>query len=213
MNAPATPIAVFISGRGSNFVALAEAIDRGEIPARIVLVVSNETGAAGLGRAEEMGLEAIAIPHRDFSSRLAHEAAVRAQLETVGAEWICLAGYMRLLSVDFVELYRHRMLNIHPSLLPAFPGLDVQQQAIDHGVKLSGCTVHLVDGGLDSGPIVTQRAVPVRSQDTSDTLAARILEQEHKAYPAALGRLLTEPWQVEGRRVVFLGDDSEGVDP
>jgi phosphoribosylglycinamide formyltransferase-1 len=203
MNPMPTPIAILISGRGSNFVALAEAIERGEIPARIALVLSNEAEAAGLERARAMGFETVAIPHREYGSRAAHEAAVIEQLERVGAEWVCLAGYMRLLSAAFVGRFRHRMINIHPSLLPAFPGLDVQQQAIDHGVKLSGCTVHLVDEGLDSGPIVVQRSVAVRSHDTADDLAARILAQEHQAYPEALRRLLSEAWRVEGRRVVF----------
>lgn len=196
-------VAVLISGRGSNFVSLAEAVTRGEIPARIVLVLSNEAGAAGLDRARQMGIEAVAVPHRDFVSRAAHEEAVIAELERVGAEWVCLAGYMRLLSPRFVGRFPHRMLNIHPSLLPSFPGLDVQQKAIDHGVKVSGCTVHLVDEGLDSGPIVVQRAVPVLDDDTADALAARILEQEHQAYPEALSRLIGQPWSIEGRRVVF----------
>ncbi len=201
MTSSAVPIAVLISGRGSNLVALAGAIESGEIPARIALVLSNESAAAGLVRAREMDLEAVAVPHRDFSSRAAHEAAVLERLEAASIEWVCLAGYTRLLSPDFVGRYRNRMLNIHPSLLPAFPGLEVQQQAIDHGVKLSGCTVHLVDEGLDSGPIVLQCAVPVRGHDTAAELAARILEQEHRAYPEALRKLLVEPWAIEGRRV------------
>lgn len=203
MSGETARVAVLISGRGSNFVALARAIRREVIPARIVLVVSNDPGAAGLERAAQMGIETVAIPHREFPSRAAHEEAVVAELERAGAEWVCLAGYMRLLSADFVGRYRQRMLNIHPSLLPAFPGLDVQQAALDYGVKVSGCTVHLVDEGLDSGPIVTQRAVPVLDNDTDDTLAARILEQEHQAYPEALRRLLTEHWSVVGRRVLF----------
>ena len=128
-----------------------------------------------------------------------------AALRESGAEWICLAGYMRLLSPGFIAAFRHRIVNIHPSLLPAFPGLDAQAQAIAHGVKVSGCTVHLVDEGLDSGPIVVQRTVPVEDGDTPGTLAARILEQEHRAYPEALRRLLTEPWRIEGRRLLFPG--------
>ena len=198
-----TRIAILISGRGSNFVSLAEAITRGEIPARIVLVLSNEPDAAGLEKARAMGIEAIAIPHRQFARRSEHDMAVIAELERVRAEWVCLAGYMRLLSAGFVQRFRRRMLNIHPSLLPSFPGLDVQQKAIDHGVKVSGCTVHLVDEGLDSGPIVVQRAVAVHDDDTADSLASRILEQEHQAYPEALQRLLLEPWRIDGRRAVF----------
>lgn len=168
-----------------------------------MLVLSNEPLAVGLEKARAMGLPAVAVPHREFPSREQHERAVMAELESAAAEWICLAGYMRLLSADFVDRYRHRMLNIHPSLLPAFPGLDVQAQALEYGVKLSGCTVHLVDEGLDSGPIVLQRSVPVLEDDDAETLAARILEQEHQAYPEALRRVLTEEWQVVGRRVVF----------
>jgi len=196
-------VGILLSGRGSNFLALHAAMERGEVPAEVALVVSNVADAPGLARARALGLEAAAIPHAGEPSRAAHEAKVASALAAAGVEWICLAGYMRLLSPELVGRYRRRMLNIHPSLLPAFPGLDVQQQALDWGVKLSGCTVHLVDEGLDSGPIVVQRAVPVLDDDTAETLAARILEQEHQAYPEALRRLLTEPWGVEGRRVVF----------
>lgn len=199
----AARVGILLSGRGSNFLALHAAMERGEVPAQVALVVSNEPEAPGLGKARELGIETASIPHRGEPSRAAHEAKVAAALGDAGVEWVCLAGYMRLLSSDLVGRYRERMLNIHPSLLPAFPGLDVQQQAIDHGVKVSGCTVHLVDEGLDSGPIVVQRAVPVLDDDTAETLAARILEQEHLAYPEALRRLLTERWRVQGRRVVF----------
>lgn len=196
-------VGILLSGRGSNFLALHAAMERGQVPAEIALVVSNVAEAPGLTRARALGLESVAIPHRGEPSRAAHEAKVAAALAAAGAEWVCLAGYMRLLSPDLVGRYRERMLNIHPSLLPSFPGLDVQQQALDHGVKISGCTVHLVDDGLDSGPIVVQRAVPVLDDDTAETLAARILEQEHLAYPEALRRLLTERWTIDGRRVVF----------
>ena len=178
-----TPLAILLSGRGSNFLALHAAIDRGEVPARIVLVASNIADAPGLAKAREL--------------------KVIAALRESGAEWICLAGYMRLLSPDFVAAFRRRILNIHPSLLPAFPGLDAQEQAIAHGVKVAGCTVHLVDEGLDSGPIVVQRTVPVLDGDTAATLSARILEEEHRAYSEALRRLLTEPWTIEGRRLTF----------
>ena len=198
----ATPIAVLLSGRGSNFLALHAAIARGEIPARIVLVVSNVADAPGLARARELGLPAVAIPHQGLSRR-AHEEKVIAALRQAGAEWICLAGYMRLLSPQLVGAFPRRIVNVHPSLLPAFPGLDAQGQALAHGVKVSGCTVHLVDEGLDSGPIAVQRTVPVLDGDTPHTLAARILKQEHQAYPEALRRLLTEPWRVEGRRLLF----------
>jgi phosphoribosylglycinamide formyltransferase-1 len=196
------PIAVLLSGRGSNFLAIHDAIERGEVPAEIVLVASNVAEAGGLAKARELGLPAVAIPHPGVPRR-AHEERVLAALREAGAEWICLAGYMRLLSPDFIAAFRRRIVNIHPSLLPAFPGLDAQAQAIAHGVKVSGCTVHLVDEGLDSGPIVVQRTVPVEDGDTPGTLAARILEQEHRAYPEALRRLLTEPWRIEGRRILF----------
>ena len=173
------------------------------MPAKIVLVLSNVADAPGLARARELGLRAAAIPHRGEPDRRAHEEKVVAAVREAGAEWICLAGYMRRLSPDFVAAFPRRILNVHPSLLPAFPGLDAQAQALAHGVKVSGCTVHLVDEGLDSGPIVVQRAVPVLDGDTEESLAARILEEEHRAYPEALRKLLAEPWRIEGRRLVF----------
>jgi phosphoribosylglycinamide formyltransferase-1 len=197
------PIAVLLSGRGSNFLAIHEAIERGEVPARIVLVLSNVEGAPGLEKARGLGLPAIAIPYQGEPDRRAHEEKVVAALRRAEAEWLCLAGYMRRLSPELVAAFPRRILNVHPSLLPAFPGLDAQAQALAHGVKVSGCTVHLVDEGLDSGPVVVQRPVPVLDGDTAASLAARILEQEHLAYPQALRRLLTEPWRVEGRRLVF----------
>ena len=166
-------------------------------------MASNVAGAAGLAKARELGLPAVAIPHRTEPGRQAHEEKVIAALREAGAEWVCLAGYMRLLSPALVGSFRRRIINIHPSLLPAFPGLEAHEQALAHGVKISGCTVHLVDEGLDSGPIVVQRAVPVLDGDTPATLSARILEAEHQAYPEALRRLLTEPWRIEGRRLVF----------
>jgi phosphoribosylglycinamide formyltransferase-1 len=206
-----TPIGILLSGRGSNFVAIQQAIARGEIPAEIVLVASNVADAAGLAKARELGLSAVAIPHQGApGGRQAHEEKVIATLRAAGAEWVCLAGYMRLLSPAFVASFRQRIVNIHPSLLPAFPGLDAQEAAFAHGVKVSGCTVHLVDEGLDSGPIVVQRAVPALAGDSAADLAARILEAEHLAYPEALRRLLSEPWRIEGRRLVFAGG-SAGV--
>jgi phosphoribosylglycinamide formyltransferase-1 len=178
-------------------------MEAGEIPARIVLVLSNIEGAPGLDRAEELGLPTRCVPHRGAGGRRAHEERVLEALERSGAEWVCLAGYMRLLSPAFIRRYPRRILNVHPSLLPAFPGLDAHGQALEHGVRVSGCTVHLVDEGLDSGPIVVQRAVPVLDDDDSDSLSRRILEQEHEAYAAALGLLLTRRWTIEGRRLVF----------
>lgn len=198
-----TPIAVLISGRGSNFEALHRATGEGRLPARIVLVLSNVATAAGIEHARSLGLHTAVVPSRGAGSRAAHEARVLEEIESAGAEWICLAGYMRLLSAEFVAAFPNRILNIHPSLLPSFPGLDVQQAALDHGVRISGCTVHLVDAGLDSGPIVGQRAVEVRSGDDAASLARRILRQEHELYADALGRLLTEEWRIDGRRVLF----------
>jgi phosphoribosylglycinamide formyltransferase-1 len=196
-------VGVLLSGRGSNFLALQAAIARGELPAEIALVVSNLADAPGLLRARELGLPAEAIPHRGEPDRSSHERRVLYALVEAKVDWVCLAGYMRLLSPSFLAAYPRRIVNIHPSLLPAFPGTDAQRQALEHGVKVSGCTVHLVDEGLDSGPIVLQRTVPVEDDDTEETLAARILEQEHQAYAEALRRLLTEPWEVVGRRLVF----------
>ncbi len=203
MTGRTTPIAVLISGRGSNFEALYRATREGRLPGRIVLVLSNVATAAGIEHARSLGLHTAVVPSRGAGSRAAHEARVREEIERAGAEWICLAGYMRLLSAEFVAAFPNRILNIHPSLLPSFPGLDVQQAALDHGVRVSGCTVHLVDAGLDSGPIVGQRAVAVRSGDDAQSLARRILRQEHELYPDALRRLLTEEWRIEGRRVLF----------
>ncbi len=203
MTTGTTPIAILLSGRGSNFEALHRATEDGRLPARIVLVLSNVEGAAGVERARSLGLATAVVPSRGAGSRSAHEARVRDEIERAGAEWICLAGYMRLLSAAFVAAFPHRILNIHPSLLPSFPGLNVQQATLDHGVRVTGCTVHLVDAGLDSGPIVGQRAVEVRSGDDAAALARRILRQEHELYPEAFRRLLTEDWTIEGRRVLF----------
>ena len=196
-------VGILLSGRGSNFRALHAAMAAGAVPAEIALVVSNRAEAPGLAAARELGLETAFIPHRGEPSREAHDAKIVAALRARSVDWVCLAGYMRLLSKELIRAFPQRILNIHPSLLPAFPGLDAQTQALAHGVKVSGCTVHLVDEGLDSGPIVTQRAVPVLDGDTPETLAARILAEEHQAYPEALRRLLTEPWRVAGRRLTF----------
>ena len=196
-------LGILLSGRGSNFLALHAAVVRGELPAQVALVASNVADAPGLVRARELGLATACLPAADFPNREAQEEAILAALAAHRVEWVCLAGFMRLLSPRFLRAYPHRVLNIHPSLLPAFPGLHAQRQALAHGVKVSGCTVHFVDEGLDSGPIVVQRTVPVREGDDEATLAARILEQEHQAYSEALRRLIGEPWSVEGRRVVF----------
>jgi len=182
-------LAVLLSGRGSNFQAIHEAIQRGELKAEIVCVISNRPDAPGIQRAREWGYDAHVVDHKQFATRDAHEAEVLRALDNARPDYIALAGYMRLLSPSFVERYRNRILNIHPSLLPSFPGVDAQAQAIKHGVKISGCTVHVVDENLDAGPILVQRAVEVRDEDTPESLAARILVEEHKAYVEALKKL------------------------
>jgi len=196
-------IGILLSGRGSNFLALHGAMERGEIAAKIAVVISNVPEARGLEKAKALRLPTVCLPHGLEPMREAHEAKVISVLRHADVEWVCLAGYMRLMSASFVEEFADRILNIHPSLLPSFPGLDAQEQAIEHGVRISGCTVHLVDEGLDRGPIIVQRAVEVQDNDTAESLSARILVEEHKAYPEALNRLVSERWRVEGRRVVF----------
>lgn len=200
-------VGVLLSGRGSNMVALHEAITRGEVPAEIVLVLSNKANAPGLEKAAGFGLATAAIAHRGLDRRT-HEDQVIAALRSAGVEWVCLAGYMRLLTAEFIAAFPQRILNVHPSLLPSFPGLDAQKQAFEHGVRIAGCTVHLVDEALDSGPIVVQRAVEVLDDDTPASLSERILEEEHRAYPEAMKRLLKEKWQLEGRCLRFAGPAS-----
>lgn len=195
-------VGVLLSGRGSNFVALNEAMRAGEVPAEVVLVVSNQPDALGLERAREYGIPTFSLNHRGLP-RETHEKQVIHALRQAGVEWVCLAGYMRLLSPRFVRAFPNRILNIHPSLLPSFPGLDAQGQAWKHGVRISGCTVHLVDEGLDSGPIVVQRGANLEGARSPDDVASRILNEEHLAYPQALRRLLEGNWVVDGRRVVF----------
>jgi phosphoribosylglycinamide formyltransferase-1 len=197
-------LAILLSGRGSNFIAIHEAISRGELSAEIVAVLSNRPDAPGLARARELGYASHAVDHRAFPNRAAHESEVLAILAAAKPDLVVLAGYMRLLGAAFIDAYRNRIVNIHPSLLPSFPGVDAQAQAIAHGVKISGCTVHLVDEGLDAGPIVVQRAVPVFEHDDASTLSARILVEEHAAYVEALAKL-ARGYRVEGRRVIFNG--------
>ena len=198
-------LAILLSGRGSNFAAIHDAIERGVLKAEIVAVISNRPDAPGIARARQLFLPSYAIDHKKFPDRHGHEQAVMRVLDAAKPDFLVLAGYMRLLSPSFVAAYRNRILNIHPSLLPAFPGVDAQQQAADYGVKVSGCTVHFVDENLDAGPIIVQRPVEVRDDDTGETLAARILVEEHIAYVDALERLATRPFRIEGRRVVFDG--------
>ena len=195
-------IGILISGRGSNMLALADAVHEGRVPdAEIALVVSDQANAAGLQRANERGLKTIVI-ERDGRSREEHDRAIVGDLKEHGVEIVCLAGYMRLLSSYFIALYRNRILNIHPSLLPAFPGLDVHARVLEHGVKWSGCTVHFVDESLDGGPIIAQKIVPVRDDDTEETLAARILEQEHQLYAEALALVVSGKYVIAARRVL-----------
>ena len=194
-------LGILLSGRGSNFIAIADSIAAGRLDAEIAVVVSNRADAPGITAARERGLKVALLPSRGIE-REEYDARLAAELDQAGVDLICLAGYMRLLSASFISRYPMRILNIHPSLLPAFPGLDVQQKALDHGVKVSGCTVHFVDEGLDSGPIVKQAAVPVLDDDTAESLAARILKEEHRIYSEAIALVLSGKYRIEGRRVV-----------
>ena len=196
-------LGILLSGRGSNFVAIAEAIDAGRIPdARIGVVISNKADAPGIASVRQRGLKALVIPSKG-RSREEHDREVVAALNEHRVELVCLAGYMRLLSPWFVQQFPHRILNIHPSLLPAFPGLEAQEQAFAYGVKISGCTVHFVDEELDHGAIIVQKAVPVLEGDDEHTLAARILEHEHMAYTEAIKIVLEGRFEVVGRRLVL----------
>jgi phosphoribosylglycinamide formyltransferase-1 len=194
-------VGILLSGRGSNFLALSDAIEAGRVPAEIALVVSNREEAPGLEHARARGYRAVFIPSKG-KDRETFDGEVVAALKEAGVEIVCLAGFMRLLSALFVREFPQRILNIHPSLLPAFPGLHAQQQALEWGVKVSGCTVHLVDEDLDHGPIILQQAVPVEDDDDEDSLSARILEQEHRIYPLALKRICEGKFRIEGRRLV-----------
>jgi len=197
-------IAILISGRGSNMLALLDAIREGGLDAEAAVVISNIESAPGLMKAEERGVETLVIKHKG-RTREEHDSAIAAELQRRDVSVVCLAGYMRLLSSQFVRAFENRILNIHPSLLPMFPGVDAQRQALEHGVKISGCTVHIVDEQLDHGPIVLQQAVAVLDDDSVETLSARILEQEHRIYPEAVARVLSKGFRVEGRRT-FLAD-------
>jgi phosphoribosylglycinamide formyltransferase 1 len=207
-------VGILISGRGSNMVALIEAMHAGAVEGRPALVLSNDPEAPGLVKAQSLGVPTAVVPNRDFKGqgREAHDRAVAAALDGASLDVVCLAGYMRILSPWFVEHYQARMINIHPGLLPSFPGLHGQKQALDHGVRISGCTVHFVDAEVDHGPIIAQAAVPVFPGDTEDSLSARILEQEHRIYPLALGLLCAGRLRIEGRRVIVTGEKVEPPD-
>jgi|SRR5450432_260189 len=195
-------LGILLSGRGSNFIAIADSIATGLIPnARIAVVISNKADATGIETAKQRGLSARLIPSKG-RPREEHDQAVVAALKEQAVEWVCLAGYMRLLSPWFVQQFPQRILNIHPSLLPAFPGLDAQKQAFDYGVRVSGCTVHLVDEQLDHGAIILQKTVPVLDSDDDHSLAARILKQEHIAYSEALNVVLGGRFEITGRRLL-----------
>ncbi len=194
-------LGVLISGRGSNLQALIDAARDPAYPAEVALVISNKADAAGLDRARAAGIATLVLKPKDFADKAAHEAAMIAALESAGVGLVCLAGYMRLLSPVFVQAWHNRLINIHPSLLPAFPGLDTHQKAIETGVRFHGCTVHFVRVEMDTGPIIVQAAVPVTDNDTLDSLAARVLEQEHRAYPSAVRLIAEGRVSVEGNRV------------
>jgi phosphoribosylglycinamide formyltransferase 1 len=195
-------IGVLLSGRGSNFEALADSVRAGRIPgAEIAVAVSNREGAPGIARAKERGIAARVIPSKGLE-REAYDRKVVAVLHEFHVDLVCLAGYMRLLSPFFVASFPNRILNIHPSLLPSFPGLESQRQALEYGVKFAGCTVHFVDENLDAGPIVLQATVPVRDDDTDETLSSRILAEEHRIYTEAVRIVLEGKYRIEGRRVV-----------
>ena len=195
-------IGVLISGRGSNLQALIDAIGEGRLDARIGVVISNRPNAAGLDRARRAGIEAIVVDHRAYAARDDFDRAIAGELRARGVRVVCLAGFMRLVGAPLIDAFPHAILNIHPSLLPAFPGIDAQQQALAHGVKIAGATVHLVTPELDGGPIVLQAAVPVHDDDTAERLSERILIEEHRLYPEAVQRVLDGGWTIDGRRFV-----------
>jgi phosphoribosylglycinamide formyltransferase-1 len=197
-----TRLGILISGRGSNFEAIADNVASGALSAEIAVVLSNRTDAPGLEAARRRGLPAVCIPSKGLD-REVYDRMVVEELRRRGVGIVCLAGFMRLLSAAFIRAFPNRILNIHPSLLPAFPGLDAQHQALEHGVRLAGCTVHFVDEDLDSGPILIQTAVPVLDDDTVETLSARILKQEHRIYSEALRIVIAGAYRIEGRRVIL----------
>ena len=194
-------LGILLSGRGSNFEAIAKNIEEGRLSAEIVAVISNRAQARGIETARERGLPALVLPSKGVP-REEYDRRMVEELRGRGVELVCLAGFMRLLTAEFCRAFPLRALNIHPSLLPAFPGMNAQKQALEHGTKISGCTVHFVDEQLDAGPIILQAAVPVLDHDTEQTLAARILVEEHRIYSEAIGIVLSGRWKIEGRRVI-----------
>lgn len=195
-------IGVLISGRGSNLQSIIDAIAAGRLDATIAVVISNRAAAQGLQRARDAGIEAIHLSPRDYPDRDAYDRALAEILRARGVALVCLAGFMRLVGRPLLDAFPNRIVNIHPSLLPAFPGLEAQRQALEHGARVTGATVHLVDADLDAGPIVLQAAVPVRDNDSVESLAARVLIEEHRLYPEAISLLLDGGWSIAGRRIV-----------
>ena len=204
-------VAVLISGRGSNLRSLIDACAEPGFPAEIVLVLTNNPGAGGLKHAADAGIRSAVVDHRGFTNRADFETAAEAEILSSGAALICLAGFMRLLTTDFVERWRDRLINIHPSLLPAFKGLDTHERALAAGVRISGCTVHFVRADMDDGPIIVQAAVPVLPEDDADALAARVLGAEHKCYPAALRLIAEGRSRVIGNRVEIDAEPAAGA--
>lgn len=199
-------VGILISGRGSNMSALIDAAEDADFPAEIALVLSNRANAGGLKVAEEAGLATAVVDHKAYADRASFDAAVDARLREAGVEIVCLAGFMRLLTPDFVEAWRNRMINIHPSLLPLFPGLHTHERAIEAGMRLAGCTVHFVRAEMDSGPIIAQAAVPIAFDDTPETLAKRVLSAEHEIYPLALALVAGDLVWVEGERIAYASE-------
>ena len=195
-------LGVLLSGRGSNLQAIIDAIAERRLDATIAVVISNQKNAGGLERARRVGIETLTLSHRGWPSRDDYDRALVSELRKRNVGLVCLAGFMRKVGAPLIDAFPNSVLNIHPSLLPSFPGLHAQQQALDHGVKTSGVTVHFVTADLDAGPIIVQRTVPVRDDDTEETLAARILVEEHHAYPEAIALVLDGAWRIDGRRVV-----------
>ena len=195
-------LGVLLSGRGSNLQAIIDAIAERRLDAAIAVVVSNQKNAGGLERARRVGIETLTLSHRGWPARDDYDRALVTELRSRNVGLVCLAGFMRKVGAPLIDAFPNAVLNIHPSLLPSFPGLHAQQQALDHGVKTSGVTVHFVTADLDAGPIIVQRTVPVRDDDTEETLAARILVEEHHAYPEAIALVLDGGWRIDGRRVV-----------
>lgn len=196
-------LGVLISGRGSNLQALIRAVDDGRLDARIAVVISNRSEAPGLEHARRSGIETLVVDHRQFKSRHEFDRTLATELKSRSVALVCLAGFMRLVGAELLQAFPNAILNVHPSLLPAFPGVNAQQQALDHGVKVSGATVHVVTPELDAGPIIVQACVPVRADDTVDSLSARILVEEHRIYPEAVRIMLAGGWRVDGRRLTI----------